>query len=196
MIFPDIPLNTVRTMQNNKPFTTTLFLVLWLGLVLGAMQWVQAQREPIPTQPDRVERPVVVGDTSSDIGEAGGKGMAKKRIREGTTLKDKRVFFRQTGIRTTMYTVDENDRFTCLENLNLQRILAAIEEKPERSIWKIDATFTEFMNENYVLITRAIVAPDDYMPSTNAQPVTAGRSSSEANQTPAKTLAPPPSNQP
>ncbi|MDR0336317.1 MAG: hypothetical protein LBI18_04430 [Planctomycetaceae bacterium] len=86
----------------------------------------------------------------------------KKRIREGTTFQNKRVFFRQTGSRTTMYTLDGNNRYVCLENLNLERILKSIAERPERGTWKIDGTFTEFNGENFVLISRAVVSLTDY----------------------------------
>ncbi len=143
-------------------------LLLFLVLLL-VTQFVQAQRELMPAQPNSVERPVVSDPTNPD-GSPAGKAAVKKRIREGAALIEKRVFFRETGNRTTLYTVDENDRFVCLENLNLQRILQAIEEKPERSIWKIDGTFTEFKGENFVLITRAVVSPDDYTPPLTPKP--------------------------
>jgi len=81
-----------------------------------------------------------------------------QRIREGTAVKDLYVFFRQTGDRTAMYTVDDNRRFVCLENLTLERILTTIEERPERQIWKIEGEFTEFRGENRVLIRRAVFA--------------------------------------
>lgn len=142
-----------------------LYVVPLVGVALVIASLALAQREPVPTQPGNMEKPIV--DPNSVGGSADGKegkDVVKKRIREGTALIDKRVFFRQTGSRTTLYTLDENERYVCLENLNLQRILQAIEEKPERSVWRIDATFTEFRNENYVLITRAVIAPDDFSP--------------------------------
>ena len=86
-----------------------------------------------------------------------------QRIREGTTFKGMLVFFRQIGDRTAMYTVEDNRRFLCLENLALERILTTIEEKPERQIWKIDGEFTEFRGENYVLIRRALFSQNPTM---------------------------------
>jgi hypothetical protein len=42
--------------------------------------------------------------------------------------------------------------------LTLERILTAIQEKPERQFWKIEGVFTEFRGENFVFIRRAVVA--------------------------------------
>ena len=140
---------------------TSLLLVGCIVLFLSALT-VLAQREPVPMRPDAGEKPVVAIEKNE-------KGVAKKRIREGMTFQGIRGFFRQTGSRTTLYTVDENDRFVCLENLNLERILKAIEEKPERSVWKIDGTYTEFRGENFVLITRAVISPEDF--SSTVKPV-------------------------
>jgi hypothetical protein len=110
---------------------------------------VFSQREPVPNDPNTVEKPIVT--------ETEQKKVVKKRNREGTIFQGKRVFFRQTGNRTTMYTENDNERFVCLENLNLERILKVIDEKPLRAIWKIDGEFTEFRGENYVLIRRAVI---------------------------------------
>jgi hypothetical protein len=110
---------------------------------------VFAQREPVTNDPNSVEKPVIEDSEQ--------KKMVKKRNREGTVFQGKKVFFRQTGNRTTLYTVDDKERFVCLENLNLERILKAIEEKPTRTTWKIDGEFTEFRGENYILIRRAVI---------------------------------------
>jgi hypothetical protein len=69
------------------------------------------------------------------------------------------VSFRQTGDRTVLYTVEGNQRYTCLENLALDRILTATQERPDRRYWRIDGEFTEFRGENFVLIRRAVIAP-------------------------------------
>ncbi|MDR1963678.1 MAG: hypothetical protein LBQ50_07860 [Planctomycetaceae bacterium] len=119
------------------------FSVFWVNTVIFA------QREPIPGDPNAVEKPV--------ISEPEQKKVTKKRYREGTMFQGKKAFFRQTGNRTTLYMVDDDERFVCLENLNLERILTAIEEKPSRTTWKIDGDFTEFRGENYILIRRAVI---------------------------------------
>ncbi|MDR0336736.1 MAG: hypothetical protein LBI18_06560 [Planctomycetaceae bacterium] len=111
-----------------------------------------AQREPIPNDPNAINKPVAE--------ESEQKKVMKKRNREGTLFQGEKVFFRQTGNRTTLYTTEDNERFVCLENLNLERILKAIEQQPSRAIWKVDGEFTEFRGENYVLIRRAVMIPD------------------------------------
>ena len=112
---------------------------------------VFAQREPMATDQNVEERPLVVNAPAA--------GVEKKRIRENTPFQDKRGYFRATGQRTTFYTLDGNERYVCLENLNLDRILKAMRDDPSRSAWKIDGKFTEFNEENYILIERAVVAP-------------------------------------
>ncbi|MDR0608999.1 MAG: hypothetical protein LBG58_02720 [Planctomycetaceae bacterium] len=118
----------------------------------------------MPNDPNAVEKPIVT--------EQEQKKVMKKRNREGTTIQGKKVFFRQTGNRTTMYTESDNERFVCLENLNLERILKAIDEKPSRTNWKIDGEFTEFRGENYILIRRAVIVlettPPPTVPTTSA----------------------------
>jgi hypothetical protein len=128
---------------------------------------VFAQREPMPNDPNMADKPVVTEEPEQ-------KKVTKKRNREGTIFQGKKVFFRQTGNRTTLYTVDDNERFVCLENLTLERILKAIEEKPSRTTWKIDGEFTEFRNENYVLIRRAVIV-QEITPPPVAVPVPANK---------------------
>ncbi|MDR2169788.1 MAG: hypothetical protein LBP59_06575 [Planctomycetaceae bacterium] len=112
------------------------------------------QRAPAPPNPEMEEKPVNTGEVD--------KTSTKKRIREGVTFQNKRVFFRQTGNRTTIYTVEGNNRYVCLENLNLERILKSIADRPEQTVWKIDGMFTEFNGENFVLISRSVASPTDY----------------------------------
>jgi hypothetical protein len=111
---------------------------------------VQGQRPEPPSQPNQEIKPIVAPPTK--------QAPRTQRIREGTKFKDTHVFFRQTGDRTVLYTVGDNQRFACLENLELERILTTIQEKPGREFWKIEGEFTEFRGENFVLIRRAVVA--------------------------------------
>ncbi|MDR0390981.1 MAG: hypothetical protein LBH59_03665 [Planctomycetaceae bacterium] len=130
-----------------------LFFVFVLSCFLFIGVFAMGQRAPAPPSPDMDEKPI---ETNESIQQT------KKRIREGTTFQNKRVFFRQTGNRTTMYLLENNDRYICLENLNLDRILKSIAERPERGTWQIDGMFTEFNGENFVLISRAVVSLTDY----------------------------------
>ena len=118
--------------------------LLFAGLV------VFAQRAEVPLPPDRESKSIAVPPAKQEP--------RANRFREGTAFKDKHVFFRQTNDRTVMYTTRDNQKFICLENLHLERILTTIQEKPDRQFWKIDGEYTEFRGENFVLIRRAVVA--------------------------------------
>ena len=138
---------------------TFRFVVVFVMSLLFAGLVVFAQRAEVPLSPDRESKPIAVPPTK--------QAPRANRLREGTTFKDKHVFFRQINDRTVMYTTHDNQIFLCLENLHLERILTATQEKPERQFWKIDGEFTEFRGENFVLIRRAVVAQ---APVTNAAP--------------------------
>ena len=118
-------------------------------LLLGSFI-VQGQRPEPQTQPAQEMRPVVVPATK--------QVQRAQRIREGTAFKDMLVFFRQNADRTVLYTADGEQRFTCLENLALERVLTAIQQKPERQFWRVDGEFSEFRGENFVRIRRFVVA--------------------------------------
>lgn len=119
-------------------------------LLLGSAV-VLAQREPVPANPDLQEKPVVAPPEEKET--------KSKRIREGTCFRGKRVFFRTVGQRTMLYYLNEAEGYVCLENLNLERILNAMAERPGRGLWTVDGEFTEFRGENYILIKRAVLSP-------------------------------------
>ncbi len=83
----------------------------------------------------------------------------KKRIREGTTFKEKRCIFRVAGQRVLVFSEDESERFLCLENLNLERVMQVVLENPAQQVWKVDGIYTEYQGENFVLLQRAVLAP-------------------------------------
>lgn len=108
-----------------------------------------AQRETVPDNPNEQTKPIAVEPEKNAV--------KKKRQREGTAFQGLKVTFRPTGNRTTLFPTENSDeRFVCLENLQLERVLKIIEEKPQRTLWKIDGIYTEFRGENYVLIQRAV----------------------------------------
>ncbi|MDR0327991.1 MAG: hypothetical protein LBI05_06830 [Planctomycetaceae bacterium] len=128
----------------------SIFVIASLGYV------VLGQRAEVPAQPDQEIKPIVAPPSKQTL--------RTQRHREGTAFKDALVYFKQNGDRTVLYTVGKNQRFTCLENLALDRILTTIQAKPGREFWKIEGEFTEFRGENLVLIRRAVVA---YAPATD-----------------------------
>jgi len=128
-----------------------IFASLLFGFVLLGSFVVWAQRPDPPPQPNQGFRPIAIPPAR--------QLPSTQRIREGNTFRNMLVSFRQAGDRTVLYTVEGNQRFTCLENLALERIWTASQERPERQYWRIDGEFTEFRGENYVLIRRYFIAP-------------------------------------
>jgi len=126
-----------------------IFIFVLLLSFGGFVVW--AQRPELPVQQPNQEIRPIAPSAAKQISRA-------NRIREGTAFKGKHVFFRETGDQIVLYTVEDSQRFACLKNLALERILATMQEKPERQFWKIDGEFTEFRGENFVLISRAVVA--------------------------------------
>jgi hypothetical protein len=127
------------------------------GIILGSTflfaAFSFAQREPVPSDPKKQEQPVIVPGSKEK------NTVKNKQIREGTPFLGKRVYFRQTGQRTMMFTTDGKENYLVLENLSLERILDAMDKKPDRGVWLADGEFTEFQGANYVLIQRAVAAP-------------------------------------
>jgi len=126
-------------------FSVFAFLLSWGYFVA----W--GQRPEPPSQPNQRTNLIAAPQSS--------QGLRTQRIREGTAFKDMHVFFRQIGDRTALFTVEDNQRFMCHENLTLERILTTIQDKPERQFWKISGEFAEFRGENFVFIRRAVAAP-------------------------------------
>ncbi len=79
------------------------------------------------------------------------------RWREGTKMVDIGGQFRVTGDRVTFFSVDGKSRFACLENLNSERIARMVSESPDSLEWVIQGTITEFRQENYLLVTQAVL---------------------------------------
>jgi len=84
------------------------------------------------------------------------KAEKRQLLREGTGVQSQHVVFRVTGNRVVLTTTG-SERFFCLENLNLQRIVEVIRNNPTLTDWNVDYTVTEYQGENYVLIQRAVL---------------------------------------
>lgn len=91
-------------------------------------------------------------------------------IREGTTFQGQIVLFREMGQRLSMFTLPENRRCTCLENLALERIVKMIRRTNGSVYWKVDGEYTEYSGENYVRIRRAVLAPPTEIPDHDPAP--------------------------
>ena len=82
----------------------------------------------------------------------------RKLIREGTLMQSQKVMFRITDNRSSIVLVDGQERFMCLENLNLERITKVIHENPTQTDWEVDFIVTEYQGVNYALIHKAILS--------------------------------------
>jgi hypothetical protein len=79
-----------------------------------------------------------------------------ERLREGTNLRLKGRFD-LVGERATFYAEDGKASFKTLENLALQRVVAAVRDSTDSRLWNVDATVTEYQGANFLLIRRATV---------------------------------------
>jgi hypothetical protein len=127
-----------------------LSVTVFVSLVLLGSFIARGQRLEVPAQPNQEIKPIAAPSAN--------RGQRTRRIREGTKFKDMYVYFQQTGDRSILYTVADNQRFTCLENLELERVLKVIRDKPDRGFWKIEGEFTEFRGDNFILLRRAVIA--------------------------------------
>lgn len=84
-------------------------------------------------------------------------------LREGTELTGSRGYFRIIENRVIFFSRHGDFRYTGLENLNLERIVAEVTRNPTQLEWSVSGTVTEFRGTNYLFIRRAILsrAPAD-----------------------------------
>jgi len=128
-----------------KTFLTTILIA---GVTFAV--WAQTDRN--------ATRPGVRLPASKTVQTVEKETTSKKRIREGTAFKNKRCLFRVSGNRVTLFSEDESERYFCLENLNLDRVMKVIQENPAQQIWNVDGFYTEYRGENFVYIQRAVLA--------------------------------------
>lgn len=92
----------------------------------------------------------------ADQREPGGDGNAElKTLREGSQLVDEIGVFRTSGDRAYFETVDGKQRFTALENLNLERIMRMVNESTSPLVWNVSGGVTEYHGGNFLLVSRA-----------------------------------------
>jgi hypothetical protein len=85
--------------------------------------------------------------------------LAGGRWREGSRLVDVAGRFKTSGERVAFHAADGKSRFPCLENLNSERVARIVAESPPESLeWIVQGTLTEFRNENYLLVTQAVIS--------------------------------------
>lgn len=89
-------------------------------------------------------------------------------LREGTRIVDQLGSFQLIGERATFLADDGTRRFVSLENLNLERIVRAIEEIPVKLQWSVTGTITEYRGDNFLTVEHAVLASKDGPPSPDA----------------------------
>ena len=82
---------------------------------------------------------------------------APQRLREGSAQTDVVGYFELTADGATFRSLDGRARLVGLQNLNLQRIVEAIREHPDRLEWVVSGTVTEYRGANFLLIKRALL---------------------------------------
>ncbi|MGL4941859.1 MAG: hypothetical protein ACRC46_01550 [Thermoguttaceae bacterium] len=135
------------------------------SVLLATATSVIAQREapPVPT-------------SSRDSFD---KDLKKQRIREGKPITRQLCTFQVVGSRVAVRFVGkgnpaDSEQYLCLENLQLERVLQAIQDHTTQMYWWIDGTFTEYRGGNYVLVQRIQQAPQSAanpVPPRTTEPV-------------------------
>ena len=97
-------------------------------------------------------RTAAAGNTSSIE-----RDRVQKVLREGSKIENEIGHFETTGDRATFHTADGKHSFDSLENLNLERIVRALSDKPEKLQWSIDGIVTEYQGRNFLQVTRAML---------------------------------------
>jgi hypothetical protein len=127
-----------------KDFTrqVTIARLALVAFVASAGALLLAQEpEPTPTPP------ATEGQTEKTT----------QRLREGTRLDDALGHFKITGDRAMFFLSDESAKYSCLENLNLERTTNLLAENAEGLEWTVSGTLTEYRGSNYLLLSRAIL---------------------------------------
>ena len=90
-------------------------------------------------------------------------------LREGTKIDNQLGLFQVTGDRTTFVTDDGERNFVGLENLNLERVVRILSDKPEQLQWSVSGAITEYQGQNFLTITRAVFKSKSSESRTNRQ---------------------------
>jgi hypothetical protein len=104
-------------------------------------------------------------------------------------MVDQLGFFQPSGDRLVFVTRPANGRFVVLENLNLQRIVQILTERPQGVPWKVTGIVTEFRGTNFLLIHRANLSGSPLLDTRPGGPMMRGRASDPT--TPAGPETPP-----
>jgi hypothetical protein len=137
----------------------------------------QAPAEP-PVGPSW-KRPAAGSPTRTEEGS--------KRLREGTRIIDIEGRFEFTGDRIAFFRADADESYKVLENLSLERVSKVLSESREKPQWTVTGSVTEFNNANYLLVTKAVLKPQQTptgKPGSNGKRIPPGAGESEVSARP------------
>jgi hypothetical protein len=77
-------------------------------------------------------------------------------LREGATLNELKGRFRKAGDRLMFQEEGSSKSYKCLENVCLGRVATAMQNEDRKLIWMVSAKVTEFGDENFLLLEKAI----------------------------------------
>ena len=134
--------------------------LLCLFVILGNVAWAPAEaahNRPVRTVADsRPVKPTARGSRAKSASRAN-SGQAHLSLREGTRIVNQPGYFRISGDRLVFFSTQQNTRYVTLENLNLERIAAAMADQPRQRKWKVTGTMTEYHGDNYLLVEKAVL---------------------------------------
>ena len=107
-------------------------------------------------------------NVNSLANRAGKKKEKANRLREGTRIVNRLGYFKVSGEGMIFYSSDGELEFPGLENLALERVARVIENVPRRSEWSVTGTITEFRENNFLFITRAVLKGSAGKKSSNS----------------------------
>lgn len=110
------------------------FVLVAVLLAVGGLQTAHSTEPAIPSQ-----------DTPD---------LSTASPREGAVLQNQAGQFQRQGGRLVFVTTD-GQRFTALENLNLQRVADKLELDNAAFTWLVSGTVTEYRGDRFLLISRA-----------------------------------------
>jgi len=132
--------------------------VIWATLLLGGLAVANVRGPDIWAQTDSAHttpKPEAGTPAPKPPSDATEKPPANPLLREGAELVDRLGVFRLAGDRVLFVTSDTKQRIVGLENLNLERIVRTIADRPETIEWAVTGVATEYRGTNYLLIRRA-----------------------------------------
>ena len=100
------------------------------------------------------------------------KTESRNLVREGTVLQSQHVVFQMSSNRAILTTGNGSEKYTCLENQNLQRVTDVLRDNPTLTDWTVDFIVTEFRGANYALIQRAVLSSTSQRTNDQARATT------------------------